>query len=310
MSRRTSISQGGHPRATGARPAATTWGSTRGDPEGLKRPGGPPSFRSGFSLIEAVVVIAIMAILAGVALPLAVQVINQQAAITTRANAQVAYNAIFGARDHRVSNMMADFGYALPPTPANILLGDLVTQPAATVAWAAGPSFTWGWNGPYWAGSTTTVAGVLVPVDAWGRPFHLVGTTVGVTSFWQVVSYGADGIQGTADDIAYPSVAAPVAQPVLTLSVFNNQAGTIQGTVTLTDRNGTKFVHAVPFAIPPVGLPSHGAPFIVGPAGGVAVNPGPVSITVAITTGTPAVTLSQVVDLLPGQNYSNPFTIN
>ena len=64
----------------------------------------------GFSLIEAVVAIAIMAILASAALPLLMKSVNQQAEQTTRANAQIAYNAIFGARDHRVSNLIADFG--------------------------------------------------------------------------------------------------------------------------------------------------------------------------------------------------------
>jgi prepilin-type N-terminal cleavage/methylation domain-containing protein len=273
-----------------------------------------PRRANGFSLIEAVVVIAIMAILAGAALPLMIKSVNQQAEQTTRANAQVAYNAIFGARDHRVSNMIADFGYTLPASGST--LGDLMVRPAATIAWGAGPGFSWGWNGPYWMGSTRTVAGVTLPVDGWGHPFTL-RFTAGVNGGWQVVSGGEDGNPATAaDNIVYPPTPAPLVQCVLTLTVHNARSpapNPISGTITITDRNGVKIPH------PQTGAPYYvfnnlasGGTFNIGITGVtpgiVTVNPGPVNISINITTGVPF-TISEVVDLLPGQNYSHTYDV-
>ena len=273
-----------------------------------------PRSTRGFSLLEAVVVIAIMAILASAALPLAVKTINQQAEQSTRASAQVAYNAIFGARDHRVSNMIADFGYVLPATGSN--LKDMLVKPGAPnnpPVWGAGANYSWGWNGPYWVGSTKTVAGVAVPVDAWGHPFELIKTGAN----WQVVSAGDDGQFGTADDISYPSVAAAAATCVLTLTVQNNRVtapSAITGNVTIIDRAGTAALRSqtagLNFNFAALGS---GLSFPVGPGNQVTVNPGPVSMTVTIpipyAPSLTGVTLTQVVDLLPGQNYSYVFNI-
>ena len=88
-----------------------------------------PQARRGFSLVEAVIVIAIMAILAGAMVPLALKAINQSRESQTRTNLKAAYEAMFGARDRRVPNMRADFGF----NPAGNLasLGKMTTSTAA-----------------------------------------------------------------------------------------------------------------------------------------------------------------------------------
>ena len=252
----------------------------------------------GFSLIEAMVVIAIMAILAGAALPLVVKTVNQQSMQTTQSSAQVAYQAIFGARDHATSNMLADFGYV--PTNGSTL-ADLVRRPAVTVAWpTAGGGFTWGWNGPYWTGPTNVVAGVTVPADGWGRPFYLQNN-----AGWQVVSAGPDGnILTVADNIYYPVVAAPIGTCQLTLTVLNNRLVAATGTVTVTDRAGTNAVRVQTGAAYNWNL--NAGVSVVVPLAGVTVNPGPTNITVTVTAGP---TLTEVVNLLPGQNYSHTYNI-
>lgn len=168
----------------------------------------------GFSLVEAAVVVAVLTIMAGMMLPLGLKVLNQRREAATRKSLQLAFEAMFGARDRRVANMRADFGFE--PDQRYDTLPFLV---APAGPWADVPayglhvgmyrtgSFPWGYNGPYWQGR---VRG-NIPLDAWGRPIGLRFHGGG----WQVFSLGADGrvnrAEGVGDDLYYPPVPAPIA---------------------------------------------------------------------------------------------------
>ncbi len=153
----------------------------------------------GFSLIEAVIVIAIMAILASAATPLLMRALNQQRTRQTQDLVRAAYEALVGARDRSVPNLGTDVGFVPPAAladlrflttinPAAIYRNGAIPPPYPTVA----AGLTWGWNGPYWTGPSTNG----LPADGWGRALRWQAN--------QVQSAGPDGQFGTADDVAYP----------------------------------------------------------------------------------------------------------
>jgi prepilin-type N-terminal cleavage/methylation domain-containing protein len=260
-----------------------------------------PRHTEGFSLIEAAVAIAIMAILAGAALPMLMKAVNQQREQTTRDNLKIAYEAMFGARDRRLPNMVADCGY-VPGAWAD--LRDMAARPAGTAAWQAGPNFYWGWNGPYWNGSVRTIGGVTLPADGWGHPILLQAAG----SRWQMVSAGADGDPLTAqDNLVYPSQAVDLSAAYLAITLQNNRGAATSGTVVITDRSGGTVLRLQNGAALAWSLGQGGSAQV--PATGVlTVSPGPVTITVNIASA-PAATLVEVVDLLPGQTFAHTYAI-
>jgi prepilin-type N-terminal cleavage/methylation domain-containing protein len=158
--------------------------------------------RRGFTLVEAAVAIAVVAILAGAMAPMALKVLDQQREAATRASLKLAFEALFGARDRRVANMRSDYGFTVAgdlPT-----LADMVTRPGATPAMAFhdGSSFQWGWNGPYWHGPVADRA----PLDAWGNPIRLECRDQAV----QLRSLGRSGRPGPGN-LVYPAVPIPLA---------------------------------------------------------------------------------------------------
>lgn len=274
----------------------------------------------GFSLIEVAIAVAVMAILAGAAVPFALKALNQAREAKTRENLKSAYEAMFGARDRRVSNMRADFGFDPGGSLAN--LGKMTTRnaapgpvPPATYG-LNGALFSWGWNGPYWTGPTRLAGGVQVPVDAWGGVIQL--RLVPGQGF-QVISAGANGaintpagqVQPSQDDLVYPSQPAPLgtaygSAPTVTLR--NNRAVPVSGTLTFRYRNGN--VLAGPQNVPITLAAGQVATYNSASSPAIPACPaGPVQVGIAIST-TPAITFSEVVDLLPGENHAFSYTIN
>ena len=142
----------------------------------------------GFSLIEVVVAVAIMAILAGAIVPLAMKSLIQQRTATTQATLETTWQTLFGSQTSRVYNMRADFGFD-PPASTLTSLPQMITQPATSPVYGSTATpFNWGWNGPYWNGPVGQVAGVSVPVDTWGNAIQLVYTAIG--NKYQLVSSG------------------------------------------------------------------------------------------------------------------------
>jgi prepilin-type N-terminal cleavage/methylation domain-containing protein len=274
----------------------------------------------GFSLIEAVIVIAIMAILAGAMVPLAMKAINQSREAQTRTNLKAAYEAMFGARDRRVPNMRADFGF----TPAGNLpnLGKMITSTAApapnpptTYGLNNGTYFSWGWNGPYWTGPTNLVGGVQVPVDGWGRPIQLrlVNLVPGPGVGFQVFSLGANGVPDTPagqaqplkDDLVYPSQPAPLASAYsssLAITILNKQANPINGTLTITYRSGGPLPGT---SNTPITALAANLPKVYNPP---AFPSGPMQVVITIP-GAPTITFQEVVDLMPGESHAFSYTI-
>ncbi len=167
----------------------------------------------GFTLIEIVIALAVIAILAVFLAPAAFQGIQSSKEEATRTQVQRVFQAIVGDVSQGNFGYLGDMG-RLPAT-----LDELVTQgtqPAFQTA-AKGNVGT-GWRGPYLAGPDATSD---LFKDAWGQALSYTntGTTAG-----QVVSGGADGqVSTTGDNITFP-----VQVPVLT-------TGTLLVTVVVND---------------------------------------------------------------------------
>ncbi|NOY53959.1 MAG: prepilin-type N-terminal cleavage/methylation domain-containing protein [Deltaproteobacteria bacterium] len=103
-----------------------------------------PTTTAGFSLIEIVIVIAVLSILAGMMVPMSVHLIDQRNVESTKKEMS------------EIKDGLLHYYEDVSPSafPAN--LADLVTAPFGIT----------GWNGPYFSGSASEVQ-----TDAWGNNY-------------------------------------------------------------------------------------------------------------------------------------------
>lgn len=286
----------------------------------MRRQGSKPQ---GFSLIEAAVAIAIIAILASAAAPLVMKALNQQREQKTRDSLKIVFEAMFGARDRRVANMRADFGFT-PPTVGTVAMADLRfltsrnsppagNAPVAYPTAAGGGAFSVGWNGPYWSGSVQRQGAQNLPVDGWGRSMRLGYVGGG----YRVESPGQDGQFGTADDLFYPNVAAPLSQfsctPKLTVTNFNTTTSRTLNVrfVSSANLNGVQCVESGTTNQNVVLNANKDQKTLVLPAGVASLPPGPIQIVVSITAPASAITTSRILyDFQPGDQRTIEFGIN
>lgn len=258
----------------------------------------------GFTLMEAAIAIAVIAILAGTAIPFALKNINQAREQRVRQEMKLLFEACFGASDRVVANMRNDWGYdpglALGAAPVN--LGKLTNQtvnPAPTVQpWGPGVAFNWGWNGPYWSGATALIGGVRVPADPWGRAY-LLRRVSGAVPGYQILCTGSNGVNNTpinnatpqTDDLVYPPTpmsSLPSGQVVVTVKNANPGAP-INVTVHIWARSGgwTDFVPAAQAtkSINPNTTASWSVLVPVGGAAAIVTPPSIPAFTVPVTVG-------------------------
>ena len=131
--------------------------------------------KSGFSLIEMVVVVAIMMVIAGAAVPITTKVLTYKARQATKTEIQY------------LSGASAEFFKDTRRLPTDI--AELLVDPGDA-----------GWSGPYMPGVVTDqITGLTgYQVDAWSRAYS-VGATGDVLT---ITSSGEDATTGTETDIA------------------------------------------------------------------------------------------------------------
>jgi general secretion pathway protein G len=139
-----------------------------------------PAGTGGFTLIEVIVVVAVLAILAGALAPLIAARVDQARRFATEDHLEVIADAI------RAYEQDVD---AFPPDT-----GDAVADLGELQADTLGAP---GWDGPY---LTAQWAAGDYALDAWGGPITYAYTAGAPTAL--LTSSGEDQIAGTADDIA------------------------------------------------------------------------------------------------------------
>jgi prepilin-type N-terminal cleavage/methylation domain-containing protein len=165
---------------------------------------------SGFTLIEVIVVIAILAVVAGAMAPLAVQSINSSRRDATIKRQGLIYRAILGDPSAPGSGFLSDIG-RLPSAD----LSELTTPGSLPLYAVQSCGVGMGWRGPYLLEGTNAAG---LPADGWGAPMVLSGG--------QIRSAGPDqNMSTTGDNIVYP--ATPIAS--------NNINGSIVLSVTAMD---------------------------------------------------------------------------
>ena len=152
-----------------------------------QRPHSPPA---GFTLIEVIIVIAILAVVAGAMAPLAVRTIDSARQDLTLKRQQSVYRAIFGDPSAPGSGFLSDIGQ-LPSTN----LTELAVAGALPLYSIQPCGVGMGWRGPYLLEGVDTTG---QPLDGWGRPMDLVNG--------QIRSSGPDRTMSTTtDNLLYPS---------------------------------------------------------------------------------------------------------
>lgn len=128
--------------------------------------------QAGFTLVEMIIVMVIITILAGVAVPVASQAINREALKATQAEMK--------GFDEGVRQYFRDTS-ALPSRPA-----DLSTDNAVS-----------GWSGPYMSGAIQNASTSDFDEDGWGVAY----TQSSSGDIWSLRSAGRDRIMNTTDDL-------------------------------------------------------------------------------------------------------------
>ena len=178
--------------------------------------GGRRTAQHGFTLLELVVVIAVIGILAASVAPSVMQQVLEARIDGTREEAEAIVEAMVGDFGDNRFGFVGDIG-RLPAALSELAtIGGL---PAYNTSHTR--NIGMGWRGPY-INSGTSANDYLT--DAFGRAYTL--------SAGQVRSAGPDGIANNTDDIVYPP-STPEANGDVLITLK-----TIQGNKTLTDPAG------------------------------------------------------------------------
>jgi len=150
------------------------------------------SKQAGFTLGEVVIVIAVIAILAAMITPMAVNQIVQKRYDFCREELKNLKIAIVGNPELLESGSRTSFGFVgdVGILPRGTTLDDLLTDNGIPLYTAAGV-IPWGWRGPY----------VAEVKDPWGRDYLYTSTANGFIAA-QISSLGPDGNPGTGDELS------------------------------------------------------------------------------------------------------------
>jgi len=220
--------------------------------------------QKGFTLIEIIVILAVLSILAAVAVPMVLRIFERTAEDTTREEMDNIKKALLGDPQKLQSSFRSDFGFlgdigclptaAFPSAPALDRLSTQGTLPG----WSFNPTQQAGagWKGPYITGT----AGEEFAKDQWGNNYTYTAT--GVCPLMATLKSDGPGQSTSADDITVDIVANETtatvrgtvkdaagvgleAVDVEYYSAANN--GTLTTTTATTDANGNYSVSLAPF---------------------------------------------------------------
>ena len=164
----------------------------------------------GFTLVEVLVVLALVAIVAGAFAPAVYRQVHRQRIDTTRAEIEAIFDGLVGNPDRGDYGFVGDLGslpQSLEMLNGNDSDGNQVEDmpPIREIPIANGPSLAVGWGGPY------VRNGQHPFLDAWGSSYRYVfGQSVDQTTRIQIASNGPDRAANTEDDIVLPGTPSPI----------------------------------------------------------------------------------------------------
>lgn len=161
------------------------------------------SGEAGFTLLELIVVVALIAVLVAAVSPSIFQRIAEDRVTDTQAEARALHEAMVGDPASNQFGFVGDIGRLPASFQELVQRGSLPSYTTSTVR-----EVGMGWRGPY-VNVGTSPDDYLI--DAFGRPY--TGAPTG-----QVRSAGPDGVSGNADDIVYPP-APPVISGTVNVTV-------------------------------------------------------------------------------------------
>lgn len=250
----------------------------------------------GFTLIEVIVVIAVISILAAMAVPYAVKIIDQSREAATKKEMEDLYNAILGDPKIPTGGFVADVGRL----PANITeLNTRTAGPSPPPQGAPGGGLLGvkvGWYGPYVNAGFDQVG---YTSDAWGTAYRY-GVAPDLAG--QIRSAGPDRAFGNADDLVFPPYQViPTGKLLVSLYVWDNTAGlyrlnpapaqvTAMGATFYYSNNGSQASVSMTFPLPP-------------PYAFTGYHAGLHAVTGTCTlVGSPGAATGQAVVYVPGNN--------
>jgi general secretion pathway protein G len=233
----------------------------------------------GFTLLELVVVMAVIGILAAAIAPSVLQRVVDGRVDATRAEAQTLYEAMAGKPGDNRFGFVGDIG-RLPNSFQELAqAGGLPPFTTATFR-----NIGMGWRGPY---MNTGVTADDYLTDAFGRPY--TGASAG-----QVRSAGSDGVSGNADDIVYPPALSAIrGSVVVTVKTVVNRKTIVDPSgyrVELTYANGGVEASladtAAPFSFSNVPMGLHGLRVVktANPNAGAVVSQDTITVRPGATT--------------------------
>ncbi|MGE3853666.1 MAG: prepilin-type N-terminal cleavage/methylation domain-containing protein [Planctomycetota bacterium] len=186
------------------------------------------AYRRGLSLIELMVVVGVLAVLAGLVIPLLGQSADNARALTTQATLRQVRDAVMGTPDaagywQHMAAMPADEPLRLPQRLQDLWVAP--TLPTAPVDYSSletyDPTRRLGWNGPYLLAASGRYQvdgarafsaeygdnGDAAPLDGWGSPIVIQVQQLGSTMDARLVSAGPDGVIDTPADVPDPLAA-------------------------------------------------------------------------------------------------------
>lgn len=209
--------------------------------------------RRGFTLIEIIIVLAVLAVLLGMLTPMVLRSVQSSSEDATRQDVERIFKAIVGDPQKENFGYLGDMG-RLPTTLSELVARG--SQPAFHTADGAVEHVGGvgsGWRGPYLTGQFETSD---LFKDPWGQPFSYTNT--GPTA-GQIVSGGPDGsVATTEDNLVFPvqvpvqttgtllvtAIVNDIPQPAgVTVEVFSINNGELGTAVTKTTASDGK----VPF---------------------------------------------------------------